>query len=343
MRFKTLQLDETLTAFSAGGRSILTPGIPTDFAIADLFINVRGRFRVTAAGSANLPEAPMNVIERIRIFGNHKNIGNREILNLEGVDLFRYAQFYNLVQPRAEGGGLDFAIGEYDFDVMYPIAFWTQLTNAGGRKNTILDAPSFNHLQLDITWAGVTDFVTGGTTAFTDFGGTTGNPSVTLHRRVALLGPEQIDFNPALIKRTYESVGLSSNALTDGILTRNLPIGNTLRSVMLKAGTRSGASGAFATVSDALITRMKLKLSGEQIRDYDWNAFGRINEVQQLMSLGCPVGYRLMEFVEEGDLDDGLITVDFGARGIEPALAVTSTSVADGRVNVITTEILAAS
>lgn len=341
MRTKLLQLTETLTAFAVGARSILSPGIPTDLPIARMGVLVRGRYRVTAAGSATRVEAPKNVIERLRIFGTHRTRGFRELLNLEGVDLWNYASFYGLVQPWAEGGGLSEQIGEYDFSVFYPIVFHAELVNASGKFYTLLDAPQYDSLQMEITWAAATDFVAGGTTSFTDFGGTTGNPTITVFRESPLLGAAAAKFSPGWMKRTFETLAFSSTGLTDGLITRNIPRGNTIRSIMLKAGARSAGSGFWTTVNDtSFLTRVRLKLSGALIRDLDWLALGEVNRADYAMAGGPPVGYRIIEFVRDGDVDDGLITVDLPARGVEVQLTGDVTSLSNGRINVVTTEIV---
>jgi hypothetical protein len=341
MRTKILQLTETLTAFAAGARSVLSPGIPTDFPIVRLFLHVRGRYRVTVAGTATAAEAPNNIIERLRIYGQHRNEGTREILSMEGSDLWNYALFYGLVPPQAVGGGLNEQIGEYDFEVFYPISFAAELTDPSGKFHTILDAPSYDALQLDITWAALADFVTGGTTAFSDFGVTTGVPTVTILREVALLGENQALFNPGWVRRTFESVLLSSTGLTDGLITRNIPRGNVIRSIMLKQGTRAGASGLWTTVSNTILTRVRLKLSGQQIRDHNWLPLQQINRMDYAIVGGVQTGYGVIEFVRDGDLDDGLQTVDLPARGVELQLTGDVTSTANARFQVITTEIIA--
>lgn len=340
MRTQTLELSETLTAFAAGGRSVLSPGLPTDFPLVALYIHVRGRYRVTAVGTARRVEAPRNVIERLRIFGNHRRRGHIEVLNLEGVDLHSYANFYGGVSPQSEDGGLSFQVGEYDFEVMYPVYFFLELTEPGATVNTILDAPAFNSLQLEITWAALTDFVAGGTTSFTDFNLTTGNPTITIHREVPLLGEAAVDFDPRIVLRSFESIAQSSVALTDGLLTDRIPTGNLLRSIMLKVGTRAAGSGFWTTVDDTILTRAYVKIGDQKtIRRYRWEALKQINKHEFRMP-AVPDGYAMIDFVKDGDVRDALVTADFDLRNKVLKLNVDLTSTADARINAIYTQIL---
>lgn len=340
MRTQILELDETLTAFTAGGRSILTPGIPTDFPLINLFLHVRGRLRVTADGTAIAIEAPKNIIERIRIFGNHRSRGHLELLHLEGVDLFHHAWFYNSVEPQNLNGGLAFVVGEYDFETWYKIPWALPLTDPRGRFHTILDAPAFNSLQAEITWATSADFVVGGTTALTAFNSTTGVPSVDLHREIPLLGSLATKFKPRTVIRSYESLAFNSVALVGGLITDRIPVGNLLRSIMIKVGTRSAESGRWATVSDAILTQLRLMESAKKLhRNYVWNSLKQINR-DEFRFQTSPLGYAMIEFVKEGNLNDAFITVDFAARNKVLKLTGDLTSTSDARINVIYTEIL---
>lgn len=344
MRYKELLLTEQLTPFLPGGRSILNPGIPTDFPLASLFIMCRGRVACTVAAGVVTPEAPLNLIERIRIFGHHRAYGDQEILNLEGVDLWVHQAHYALCPPLALAGGLAAAVGVYDFEVAYPVEFALPMTNRRGKFYTMLDAPSFDALQLEITWCNLVDFLTAATFTFQAFGGVggaAGVPGVTIHKRVPLLGADAVKFAPGIVKRTFESVAFNAVGLVDGLISRNVPRGNTLRSIMIKQGTRAAQAGAWATIVNNILTRPRLKVSNNSIRDYDWNALQAITRQRYNMQLGPFPGYGIFEFVEDGNIDDGLITVDYPAKGVELQVTGDVTATANARFNLVYTEIVA--
>lgn len=342
MRYKTLQVTQPLSAFALGGRSTLQPGIPTDYPMKRLFLDITGCISVTVAGTAIPPESPFNIIERIRIFGHHRTFGDREILNLEGATLYQYLHFYGIVPPHMDNGGLTFNVGNYVFQIQYPIEFSADMVAANGKFYSLLDCPSYDNLQLEITWSQVADLVVGGTVAVLNAAAAGGSvPAVTLHREIPLLGQKSLKFQPGIVMRTFEDIAVNAVTLVDGLITRNIPRGNSLKSILIKTGTRAAGGGAWTTLSNLLLTRLRLKQSDQQFRDLAWVTSQNKNERDYALVAGCPIGYTLIDFThDQGDLDDSLITVDYPGRGIELQLTGDVTAIANGRIQCVYTQII---
>jgi hypothetical protein len=88
------------------------------------------------------------------------------------------------------------------------------------------------------------------------------------------------------------------------------------------------------------LTQLQLKESAKKLhRNYVWNALKQINR-SEFRFQTSPLGYAMIEFVKDGNLNDAFITVDFAARNKVLKLVGDLTSTSNGRINVVYTEIL---
>ena len=340
--------------FAINSELQLRNGIPQDFPLRGLLLDFRGRITVTDPGAgaagALLPEAPFSLINRIIVEGVHRQRGTETIFNMEASTLRRYNQFYigqlpSYYNPDTLAG----AIGAYDLAFQLYVPFTLERVSPDQELMTLLDAQSYDSLTLRIQ-SGSDDNVFNAahtmTDAFTAFENAAGVPTVNVSRIVGLLGKD-VNFRPALVKRTFRDIDTA--VLTGNDLhIADLQVGNTVRSYFLKYFNRdvapqAPAAAAFYTRSNTPLVRTRIKLNEVPIRDINFAELQSYN----LFQYGIPeanhqFGYGCFEFVENGDMDQGLVTFDFATRNKRLALTGDIVGVANDRLHIITTEIIPA-
>lgn len=329
----------------------LRQGIPNSFPLKGLLLHFL--FRITVADPGGgvagtvLPEAPFSLITRVLVSGNHRVRGNETLIDVDGATLRRYNQFYEgVLTPFYNPDTLAGAAASYDISCDLYVPFALQRVRPHNELATLLDAQGYSdYLNLEVT-LGTGAALFSATHTMTDtiaaFEGAVG-PVMKVNAIQANLGAD-VKFNPMCIKRWMKWVD-GNIALTDAKLT-DLPVGNQVRSYMIKYFTgRAGDTHVvtFPTESATFITSIKAKLNNVAIRDLDARTMNRWDCYRSKLTEGQnQMGYVLLEFVENGDLNQALKTFDFAARAKAFELHTTQTAAASQRVGIFTTEILPA-
>lgn len=344
---------ESIDIDTASKSYYLKNGIPRDFPLAGLILNWRGR--ITAAGApgvgAPLTEAPWTMIKRVIVSGVHRVRGTEVILDMYGPLLRAYNRIYQGIDEKNyQSATLDIAAAPYDLDFTLYIPFMMERVVPQQKISTTLDAQQYNSLTLEIQHGDfLADLYTaaygagGGTATPHAFGvAAAGNPVINVHRVCTMLGAD-VNFKPALIKRTFKEEDVSSKTFTNSIIT-DLWVGNAIRSAMFSFGVTQTAPAKTPIVwgsTTPVIGQLSLTQNDVPIRQGYFDDL----QMQNCRQFGIkpsdwPQGYGVFEFVEHGDYNQSLLTYDFALRGKRLQLKGDLTTAATTKMTLVETEII---
>lgn len=303
-----------------------------------------------------LPEFPLGAIDRFRINGNHKTLGVREILNLSGPTLWQYitsfqfrplrarVKFNNGAEYQAIGNGssanpaiVSSANNDYDVRISYVIPFPPQGIPIEQQALFMLKADDWETLNFYFTPADASGFFdnrAATTVTFGAFGSgvgaVAGNPLLRVHMLRPNMGLARNKYTPAVVWRTFQGGGtlnsiLQSTNLTDGLIARLSTTPDKYLRLLWKTGVSpttaptAGVVGGFGSLSDSIITRPKIKLSGKTVRN-PVNTFAHKEWQELSKGTSFPAGYLPVDFLETGDVNTffnvkGLTKDDFTFEG----------------------------
>jgi hypothetical protein len=283
-----------------------------------LLLELKGRVAVTVAiTGAVLAEAPQSLINWIRIEGIHKVLGNRTIFYMRGPTSIAFLNAYGRGRNLTlNNGGIvpnaaSTAIGNYDFDIAFLIAFPPQGIPLNQQALFMLKTEDWKTLQIRVSVGDSTAIwqtTAGSTITFSAFGSATGSPIVSINTIEPQLGSFRNSINPALVQRTWQDITTPFTATTGvDLLLVQLSVGLRHRAVFFKQGTlataRSGGVVVFAQngLVDTVLTRPLIKLDQALIRNPK-NTFAAKEWTGFALAASQPTGYGLEEFVEGGDI-----------------------------------------
>lgn len=303
-----------------------------------------------------LPEFPLGIIDRFRIEGNHKTLGVREFLNLSGPTLWQFITSFQYRPLRARvkfNGGTEYqAIGngssanpaivsstnnDYDIRVSFLIPFPPQGIPIEQQALFMLKGDDWETLNFHFTPAdgsGLFDNRAGTTVTFGAYGSGTGavagNPLLRVHLLRPNMGLSRNKYSPALTWRTFQGGGtlnsiLQTSNLSDGLIARLSVTPDKYLRLLFKTGLSpttaptAGVNGGFGTLSDTIITRPKIKLSGKIVRN-PVDTFTHKEWQETTKGTSFPNGYLPVDFLDTGDANTffnvkGLTKDDFTFEG----------------------------
>lgn len=291
--------------------------IPLDKPIYALNLELAYRIATGATTTGvTQAEAGQNFIQRVRVVGTHKVYGQRELTNLRGATLWELSKKYAFGQSpqlisNLPAAGVAPAINS-PFDVKTTI--YVPLVPQGIPKSQqvlfLVRNDEWSTFDLYITFGDATavfKFNAGQVVTFSNFGSGTGLPTVHVTAERVILGSARALVQPAIFRRYFLSLSsaLTSSNLSDSPI-QDLDVGYKVHSYLVKVGiqdtTTTGGVFAFASLSDAVLTRPKVKLDNVVQKDaitpftaraYSANYFGAPMDV----------GYAPLEFVEGHDVN----------------------------------------
>lgn len=331
--------------------------LPRDRYSAGFRLTFRGRLRVTAAATTVLPEGILNLVERLRLNLNHQIFKAQTPLDVDGPTLAAYRQIYGGVPIFAQvDPTLSTAVGEYDFVFVLDYQHTPEIIFPADQQFFEMDAPRLTSYDLEIEWGNADSVVEGGTTSLTNFGATTGSPEVDVEL-FEVLDRENLPLR-SIIKRVASDDALATaiggagaNNVGRVIATDTFPIGETIRSLLLKQYVRSATAGqpltAVATLRDPVepgvdngLGVVMLRVNERPIQHYpSWQALRRENEMVYRSS-PMPLGYGIIDFVQVANIDRVLFTSDFPEKRLRLDLAGSVVGVTDQRLERLFTTIL---
>lgn len=294
--------------------------IPLDKPIWGALLEGRYRFQTGATAPGIMQaEGPQNFIQRVRVVGTHKRFGTREIVNLRGASLYELEKKYSIGEAGPlvtdttawPATGVAPAINTtYGTQIQIVVPFVPRGIPKLQQMLFLVRNDEWATFDVYVTFGDATaiaKFAAGQVVTFTDFGAASGLPRVRVSVIRTILGEARALIQPAILRRQFLPLTtiLTQANLTDSPL-QDLDVGFKFISALLKVGTidttTTGGVLSYASLSDGIITRAKIKLdnvvqkdtiSPPQSRDYQMMEFGSTNDT----------GYQSMEFCEGKDLN----------------------------------------
>ncbi len=300
----------------------ITP-IPREKFLFGIRAHFRGQISNSVAGTSIGPEGILQLLERFRVRTTHEIYAGEVLCDLYGPSLFHLQEFYqqapnriNLSQPLSTQTNL-----VSNFDFLVDFEFPPQNIFPADQEFFLLDAPRASLLELDLEWGNGISVIQGGTTALTAFGSGSGTPSCDLEM-IQILDKEDIPLT-ALCRRYSTELDISATPFpvtNDKI--RDLPTGEAIRSILVRQYLRDTTAGqptsAAATILDPInpevdtgVSRVGVRVNEKYIsHGRSWQNLRERNRDQYRL-LAMPIGYGMLEFVEDGNIDRVLFTQDF--------------------------------
>ena len=324
------QVNQALTA--AGGVTQIQPNSPLNLTrpieSLTVLISLRAAVSVGAYTSVS-PEAPQNLLQRIKVSGNHKDFGSVTLIDMTGATAFAWGRCFQLetgtgeyliskaggALTRATGPGRPFAssfdgaVANHDMIIAYHIPFSpTILPSPRKYKQSInftlqpLDFGNTLQIQLTLGDASALGNPTGATVAFSGFGGT-GNPNVQIFANYALLGDFQnkVQRN-GLVVRNEITLPTQAALATNAVLSQLAHQITT--TVLLKTGTQTGTGitagvDTFTTLSDQQLEATQLVVDNKPLRNNVSN-FALKAYHERMLNTIVPEGYFPLTFIDGG-------------------------------------------
>lgn len=303
--------------------------VPLDKPLWGALLEVRYRFAVgTTVTGVVQAEGALNFIQRVRIVGTHKRFGTREIVNLRGASLYALEKKYSfgqappVVSNLPAAGAVTVASTNYDVNFVIPCPFVPRGIPKLQQMMFLVRNDEWATFDVYVTFGDATaiaKFGAGQVVTFSDYASATGVPRVRFSVIRTILGEARGLVQPALMRRQFLPLStiLTSANLTDAPL-QDLDVGFKVMSYLVKTGvqdtTTTGGVNSYASLSDAIITRPKVKLDNVVIKDnispltaraYSLIEFGYggTSGVANGAASGADTGYAALEFVEGHDLN----------------------------------------
>ena len=303
--------------------------IPLDKPLWGALFEVRYRFATGATITGVMQaEGAINLIQRIRVVGTHKRFGTREIVNLRGATLYALEKKYSfgmaapLVSNLPAPGVVTVVTTNYDVNFVIPCPFVPRGIPKLQQMMFLVRNDEWATFDVYVTFGDATSiakFGAGQVVTFTDFGSASGTPRVRFSVIRTILGEARGLIQPAIMRRQFLPLStiLTSATLTDSPI-QDLDVGFKVAAYLIKTGvqdtTTTGGVNSYASLSDAIITRPKIKLDNVTIKDaispltdraYALLEFGYGGTAGAVIGAasGGDAGYSTMEFCEGHDLN----------------------------------------
>ena len=304
--------------------------IPNDRFMYGMWLIFEGRAtnNVALGATGVRADAPYSLISNVTIQGYHRVRGQSEqFINVRGVDLFNLNRgYWNAVPFTAPSNGwptftpqLSIVGGDTN-DIRFAlyIPFTPMRIPVNTQMGWLLDAPNYDRLQLQITFADGTALFTGGVAAgnvtWTAFGSNAGSPRVRVIGQFALGGTSVYGYVPARTWRYFQEItGSLMTTTATNVRLYNIPRGNKIRNIMIKTGVKATDATAgidvYNTVSDDVLLNVLIQRGlNKSIRIYPDQRTIKY-DVQQAYGMYTADGYQLIDFAQRGRLAEALNTV----------------------------------
>lgn len=307
--------------------------IPLDKPLWGALLEVRYRL-ATVVGTGAEPvvnaEGSLNFIQRVRIVGTHKRFGTRELVNMRGSSLYMMESKYSfgmnspLISNLPAVGAALVTATNYDVNFVIPVPFVPRGIPKLQQMLFLVRNDEWATFDVYVTFGDLTAIAAAaiggtGTATFTDYASASGVPRVRLTVIRTILGEARGLIQPAIFRRQFLPLTsiLTAANLSDSPI-QDLDVGFKIVSYMVKTGTQTTAATggilSYASLSDGIITRPKIKLDNVAIKDsispltaraYSLieSGWGGSSGVVAGAASGAATGYHFLEFVEGHDIN----------------------------------------
>jgi hypothetical protein len=260
--------------------------IPLDKPLWGMLLETRYRL-ATVVGTGAEPvvnaEGSLNFIQKVRVVGTHKRFGTRELVNLRAASLYELEQKYSfgmacpLVSNLPAAGAALVTATNYDVNFVLPIPFVPRGIPKLQQMMFLVRNDEWATFDVYVTFGDLTAIAAAaiggtGTATFTDYASASGVPRVRLSVIRSILGEARGLIQPAIFRRQFLPLTtvLTSATFTDAVI-QDLDVGFKIAAYLVKTGTVVTTSTAgilsFSSLSDGIITRIKVKLDNVVIKD----------------------------------------------------------------------------
>lgn len=287
-------------------------------------IHIVWRGRVTVAGanySAIAAEAPMTILQRVRLTGTHTRFGALVPLDMTGPMIFSWTRLFrqrtsscyinNVRQPEPnvpfQQVGATFGnVGTYDLEIHYDMPLTPVLPVAAKVGNVpfmFFQQDWQDTLQLQLFFGDATSFGTpggGATITFSAFGSGAGSPLVSIFTNYEILGPLANSVSAAPVIRSSQMVTAPVAAIANNVrlllLQKQKTMNIVFKSGVLLTGTSSGVS-VFSTLNDTMLEMTQPIVDNKPIRN-NFNNFAEKEYAGYAFDTVMPQGYNNFTFVD---------------------------------------------
>src|SRR5881396_1852692 len=274
------------TGLAAPQEAGLVNRIPLDKPLWGMLVEVRYRL-ATVVGTGAEPnvnaEGALNFIQRIRVVGTHKRFGTREIVNMRGATLYELEQKYSfgmaspLISNLPAAGAPLVTATNYNVNFVIPVPFVPRGIPKLQQMMFLVRNDEWATFDVYVTFGDLTAIAAAaiggtGTATFSDFGAAGGTSRVRITVIRSILGEARGLIQPAVFRRQFLPLTtvLTSATFTDAVI-QDLDVGFKVCAYLIKTGTATTAATggilSFSSLSDAIITRPKIKLDNVVIKD----------------------------------------------------------------------------
>ncbi len=290
-------------------------------------ISVRFRRTVTVAPYTTVSaEAPQNILQRIRLEGQHRNHGALVLLDLMGAAAWADAMLVqeepgnigyvsiaggNLTQlarpGQPFGSGFTGAVGTFDYMLFWNIPLTPQMGIGSDLKrwaNAFLLMPDDWQdtltLTLDLGDGSAFGDPTGATVADTAFGSAAGLPEVSVDLCYSLLGPFQnsavsgITMRNERVLTTFTALATATRLLS---LDKRITTGVRVKSGLIETGGQTAGIRTFASLSSVMLDRTQIMVDNKPVRNIDDDLIEK-SRVCKMFNVRPIEGYHLLTNVD---------------------------------------------
>ena len=309
--------------------------IPRDLAISRIVLRLSGRLRVSGGTTDGVPfvENPATLIERIRVTGIGP-AGAEIVKNLVPASSHVLETLLKGTEPERVQVGA--TVGTHDFVQTFTINFAMPDYEHELSMSTILIAPNYETLNLEVQWRDEGSLIFGGdrALALNEHGKNTGIPymDVEVHQLREYEIPEDIGTFPVFREGFKGNISLTE-ATTN--LRIGLPLGHLYRGLLLK--TKIDAQER--PLTDAAISRFAVERAGIVERRHEWGQLRAQNKEDYHLE-AMPPGYTFVDFTPTSNPEDMLDTVGMAGVGQTLDLVVEAPGTPDAKMEISLLEII---
>ncbi len=326
-RFSGAEPFDTRTQTLAAPASIQYRPFNLNRPLESIQISVRARLTVTVGAYADVSvEAPQNLLQRIRLEGQHRNHGALVLLNLSGASAFAdamlvqqepgnyaYISVGGAALTRAARPSQPFtspftgAVATHDIMLFWNIPLTPQMGIGSDLKrwaNAFVLMPDDWQdtltLTLDFGDATALGDTTGATTAFTAFGSATGLPEISVKLCYSLLGPFQnsavqgITMRNERLLTTFTALGNQLRLLS---LDKRITTGVRVKTGLIEDTGQTAGVTTFDTLSSVMSNRTQVIVDNKPVRNID-NDLIEKSRINRMFNVGPIEGYHLLSWVD---------------------------------------------
>jgi hypothetical protein len=329
--------------------------IPRQLYLFGIRLHFRGNYQITTAFTTptGMPDGMVNLLNRIRLRITHEIFGAEVPLDMSGPALNLYRQFYKQTPMRNNTSlPIQNNVTNWNFDFMVDYIVPPENIFPADQEFYLLDLPRTSLAELDIEWGNPQNVIDGtaGVVALGAFGTAgVGSPSVDVEV-IQVLDKEDLPLTALVRRFTFEQdlSGTPFPVTNDKI--RDLPLGESVRSYMIRQYTRSTVAGQTTALAltyldpvnpevDAGITRVGVRVNEKYIKQArSWQNLKEQNRDQHRV-IHPPIGTAMLEYVEDGNIDRVLFTQDFVEKRSRLDLAGSVVTATNARAEITQTSI----